>query len=127
MQVEQIDTRNEIALAKWVSVANASIHHERPTDPELTLQEASGRAHGFGVVETVLSLARTEDGEVVGSSMLSMPERDNTWTAELNLYVLPSHRLRGVGRALVTQAEQLAASHGRRIISAWSESDIGAG
>jgi GNAT superfamily N-acetyltransferase len=54
------------------------------------------------------------DGKPVGYLELMLPERDNTENAAAELYVMPSHRRRGVGRALHQHAVTVARAAGRR-------------
>lgn len=54
------------------------------------------------------------DEEPVGFLELRLPYLENAGTADLNLDVLPSHRRRGVGSALLAHAEQVARADGRK-------------
>jgi GNAT superfamily N-acetyltransferase len=57
--------------------------------------------------------AAVVDGAVVGALRLLLPLKDNLTVAIVDLVVHPEHRLRGIGRQLLAEAERLAAAHGR--------------
>ncbi|WP_162150459.1 GNAT family N-acetyltransferase [Arthrobacter sp. H5] len=61
------------------------------------------------------------DGEVVGRLWVVMPLRENKGKAELNVLVGQPWRGRGIGRALIERAEQIAAQQGRTILEGYTE------
>ena len=54
------------------------------------------------------------DGEVVAAGWMRTPLLDNTELAELAVHVLPAHRRRGLGTALLAVVESAARERGRR-------------
>jgi GNAT superfamily N-acetyltransferase len=65
--------------------------------------------------------AAWQDGEMVGALDVIMPLADNTSQALLWLSVDPARRRRGVGAALLAEAERVGAEHGRTIFNAETE------
>jgi ribosomal protein S18 acetylase RimI-like enzyme len=65
------------------------------------------------LAKTSAILAVTDDGEIVGC-VFCAPEGDH-WDL-FRLGVLPTHRRRGIGRALVAAVEDRARAHGARAI-----------
>ncbi|WP_341717857.1 GNAT family N-acetyltransferase [Micromonospora sp. FIMYZ51] len=59
------------------------------------------------------ALAR-HGGEAVGYLWLRLPQLENTENGLVEIFVEPAHRRRGVGRALLAYAQEVAAGHGRR-------------
>ncbi|GAB2684761.1 GNAT family N-acetyltransferase [Thalassiella azotivora] len=58
-------------------------------------------------------LSAVEGEQVVGTGRVDLPRRDNTETAFVELYVPPAARRRGVGRALLGAAREVATAEGR--------------
>lgn len=59
--------------------------------------------------------------DVAGTAIVEMPRKDNTHLAYAEVYVHPDRVRSGVGTALLSAAERLAADDGRRTVIAWSE------
>ncbi|MFG2063294.1 GNAT family N-acetyltransferase [Micromonospora sp. NPDC048871] len=59
------------------------------------------------------ALAR-RGGAAVGYLWLRLPQLDNTGNVLVELFVDPAHRRRGVGRALLAHAREVAVRHGRK-------------
>jgi GNAT superfamily N-acetyltransferase len=59
-------------------------------------------------------LAARIDGRLVGDALLALPEIDNRHLAICALNVLPTHRRRGIGRALLAEVCQRARAEQRR-------------
>ncbi|MGH9172244.1 MAG: GNAT family N-acetyltransferase [Acidimicrobiales bacterium] len=122
MVVEEIDPTDDEILGAWLEVANASARHALPDEPPLSLEEARAFARGWaGAAETVIVVARSPLGKIVGSGLLSMPTKDNLETAEIVVHVLPAERRRGAGTAVVEHLEGAAAKKGRTSLTAQSE------
>jgi GNAT superfamily N-acetyltransferase len=76
-------------------------------------------------VEHVLGLL---DGEPVGYLKLELPQRDNLGNVNVELHVLPTHRRRGVGRALHAHAVARTRALGRqRVLGATAAAPTAAG
>lgn len=59
--------------------------------------------------------------DLVGTCSVTMPLRENTATAGIDVLVAPAHRRRGLGRRLLEFAEAVAAEHGRTSLDAYCE------
>ncbi len=70
--------------------------------------------------ERVDVVARVGD-DVVGALGVLMPLHDNETLAMFSLNVLPGHRGRGIGTALLAEAERIASEHGRTSFLAETE------
>ncbi|GAB3019111.1 GNAT family N-acetyltransferase [Nocardioides flavus (ex Wang et al. 2016)] len=57
------------------------------------------------------------DGEVVASGWMRTPLLDNPELAEAAVHVLPGHRRRGLGTAMLDVVESAAAARGRRVVN----------
>lgn len=71
-----------------------------------------------------MAWAAVVDGQVVGHLAVGLPVKDNRHRAEIGLAVHPDHRRRGIGTALLDQAERVARAEGRPSLGA--ESDVAA-
>ncbi|HEY9358198.1 MAG TPA: GNAT family N-acetyltransferase, partial [Arthrobacter sp.] len=60
-------------------------------------------------------------GELVGICSVTLPLRENTNTAGIDVLVAPAHRRRGWGRQLLEYAESVAAGRGRTSLDAYCE------
>ena len=59
--------------------------------------------------------------DIVGFAKVTLPLKDNTHLADVELYVHPDHVDEGAEDALLAAAEALAAEHGRTSLVTWSE------
>ncbi len=96
-----------------LQVNNAVCEADAPWErPDLPSQYEAGLRHGYDGEPSMPYLLRV-DGEPVGVGSLSLPERENTHLAWLSVAVLPGHRRRGLGRALMRHLLHEAESAGR--------------
>ena len=96
-------------LAVWGSL-------ERCLTPAEALEYWRGNAYE----QRHLFLARMAGGPV-GLCSVTLPLRENTATAGIDVLVVPQWRRRGVGRALLEHAEAVAREHGRSSLDAFHE------
>ena len=115
MDVDVVDPADEGLFREWFGVLDAARRQDRPEDqqPEaqevreslLELSRAGSAAQGCAL------LARRQ-GAPAGALRLTLPVRDNTHTAEVQLAVLPSERRRGTGTLLLDEARRRAVAAG---------------
>lgn len=60
-------------------------------------------------------------GETVGMCSVTLPLRENLWTAGINVLVSPGYRRRGLGRQLLRFAEDVAQQHSRTSLDGYFE------
>ena len=85
-----------------------------------TLAEAVEFWRGSGYEERQLYLARL-GGEPVGLCSVTLPLRENTYTAGIDVLISPAHRRQGLGRMLLEHAEAIARARGRTSLDAYHE------
>lgn len=85
-----------------------------------TLAEAMEFWRGNDYEERHLYLARSAEGPV-GLCSVTLPLRENTSTAGIDVLVGPAWRRQGVGRALLAHAEDVARKRGRTSLDAYHE------
>ncbi len=111
-EVRRLDPTDERALRAWWEVGRAATA-ERPIDAwppwelsrvALPMPRTDGR---LVMVEAV------EDARTVGAGMVWLFGLDNRHLGEVDLYVAPGERRRGIGRALLEELERVARADGR--------------
>lgn len=65
------------------------------------------------------------DEDVAGMLAVALPQHDNRDKAMVMLHVRPEHRRRGIGDALMGEAEAIAHAHDRSVLMASTDSDAG--
>jgi GNAT superfamily N-acetyltransferase len=85
-----------------------------------TLAEAVEFWRGNEYEERQLYLARL-GGKPVGLCSVTLPLRENTYTAGIDVLVSPAHRRHGLGRILLEYAEVIARDRGRTSLDAYHE------
>lgn len=106
-----LDGRLEVA-----GLSAACFIFSHPEDPPLHPQtEAAAMVQDWGDKGSLLVLARTEDGRLVGLGQLDYDLKQNTDKAHLYLQVLPEARRQGLGRQLAGRLAQEALALGRTV------------
>jgi GNAT superfamily N-acetyltransferase len=85
-----------------------------------TLPEALEYWRGAEYEERHLYLARL-GSETVGMCSVTLPLRENTHTAGIDVLIAPTRRRQGLGRALLDHAEAVARNRGRTSLDAYHE------
>lgn len=111
-EIRPVDLADEADLRAWWEVGRAATA-DRPIDA-WPVWEISRTALPMPRTDGRLVLrAAVEDGRTVGAGMLFLFLHDNDHLGEVDVYVAPSARRRGIGRALLAELERVAARDGR--------------
>jgi GNAT superfamily N-acetyltransferase len=104
IEIRDLELDDERILREYFGVEQAAQRADRP-DAVLRkwpqLQQMLLRPSPYHARH---SLVAREDGRVVGTAELAMPQQDNPHLAGLEVNVLPTMRRRGIGRALHDEA-----------------------
>ncbi|MEQ6902516.1 GNAT family N-acetyltransferase [Nocardioides sp. YIM 152588] len=114
LEVGRVDVARDDEVAAWLEVINAVDRHERGEHatpwylPEvladLRTPQKNRRTEIF---------VGTVDGAVVAAGEIRLPLQDNLTSADLMVWVLPDHRRRGHGSAVLARLEEVARADGR--------------
>ena len=124
--IDLLDRAQEDAARDWIGV-HAAVQRELfgPTGSAWTLDEIRG-FHRSPSGTRVARAAWVGD-RLVGAFEARMPTTDNLDLALFWLSVLPDHRGRGVGEALLSEGEAIAREHGRGTLmgeTEWAEGGV---
>lgn len=111
-EVRRVDPHDETLLRAWWEVGRDATA-ERPVHawPDW---EISRRALPMPRTDGTLVLVAAFEGEaLVGTGMVFMFRTDNTHLAEVDVFVAPPRRRRGIGRAVLAEVERIARDRGR--------------
>jgi GNAT superfamily N-acetyltransferase len=113
LSLAPVEPSDEAAIRQWYELRCAVVRADWPTDPPpCWIYQLSSFRHPWpGEVETVW-VARV-DGSVVGGCLLNLPTLDNLSNAAGHILVVPEHRRRGIGRALLAHLRDEATRRGR--------------
>jgi GNAT superfamily N-acetyltransferase len=115
--VKPFDPSDQTAADQAYEIERVTLAADLPDFPPM------GRAQFFGNLHNPWAGTRTEyaiasiDGEAAGFVRIILPVLDNLEMAEIDLQVHPSHRRRGVGRALYEFTEARVRELGRKNIA----------
>ena len=111
-EVRRVDPHDETLLRAWWEVGRDATA-ERPVDawPDW---EISRRALPMPRTDGTLVLVAAFEAEApVGTGMVFLFRTDNTHLAEVDVFVAPPQRRRGIGRAILAELERIARERGR--------------
>jgi GNAT superfamily N-acetyltransferase len=116
--IRPLDPRNDAdmdafqevyAAAELAEDADAALYSRADGISILGATDGGRRASGFGAFD---------DGVMVGELMVSMSLTDNLDTADVWIWVTPSHQRRGIGTRLGEHAHELVGAAGRHVCQA---------
>jgi GNAT superfamily N-acetyltransferase len=117
MLVELIDSHDEAAFGAWYEVLRVTDEERWPGQGGWDLRTVKAMADLRNGATDFLCLAATdESGSTVGIGMLQVPQWENRHRVTLDVRVLPSHRRRHIGSAIVEGTVRWAVAAGRRVI-----------
>jgi GNAT superfamily N-acetyltransferase len=122
MHIDVIDPADDGDFGRWFDAFNASYVFDWPGEPGWQYAECRAKALGVGGANAVIDLIAADGDAVLGTAQLAMPLHDNLHRADLQLAVLPEHRGRGVGSALLVECERRLEESGRPVMIAYYES-----
>lgn len=118
MQVDQVNVRDDDAFKVWYAASSAAVLVGRPDAGPFVASASDTRAellHGDAEAEFGL-YGVYESRELVGTSLLTLPRRENTSTVFAKVMVAERARRRGVGTALLEHAVELTLARGRSAV-----------
>ena len=121
VDVVAVDARDGRAFDEWFAVLRATDLERWPDGPGWQRAERLAQALDEGGPEEHRCLVARLDGRVVGIADLELFRRENRHVARTDVRVLPEHRRRGVGTALVEAAERMARAAGRTELGGMDE------
>ncbi len=117
MDLRSIDLGDEAGIRGMHRAFLAAHRHDRPDAPFWTEDEAVHLLHGDDPEERFVPfVAETDDGTVAGSGIVFVPLLDNLDKAYFTLSVVPTHRGRGIGDAMVEHVLGVAAAEARSLV-----------
>ena len=128
LRIAPVDPADDAAFAAWHHVYETSTRHELgEVASPWQLEELRVTMHGVGTHSWSGAWAAAADGVTVGAGWMRTPLLDNLELAEIDVHVLPGHRRRGTGAALLALLEDEALARGRRVLTALSSWPYDAG
>jgi GNAT superfamily N-acetyltransferase/RimJ/RimL family protein N-acetyltransferase len=127
LHIDPLDVDDPSDAQRVVDVFSAADAVDRPWHPGYPAAVVQVLAtHGWDGDPDLFFLGRDADGALVAAGSAVLPTRDNLNAALVDVRVLPDHRGRGVGSALLDHLERVVAGAGRtRFFSGGPESDAG--
>lgn len=118
LEIHPLDPADHPAFAAWHHVYEASARHELgDVATPWQLEELRAMMQDPGQHSRSGGWSAVVDGETVGAGWMRTPLLDNLELAEIDVHVLPAHRRRGIGSALLTGLEDEARARGRRVLT----------
>lgn len=125
IDVEVIDPRHEAAFDEWFGVLHATDMERWPDKPGWQRVERLAMATAeHGAAAHRLLVARDARDQVIGCAEIELSRHENLHLAQADLRVLPEHRRRGVGSALLRVVERIAAEEGRHELGGMDETPV---
>jgi len=122
VDVVVIDPSDPVAFDTWFDVLHVTDLESWPDKPGWQRAERLAWAlNTDGAEEHRCLMASGPDGTVMGIADLEMYRLENTHVARVDVRVRPEFRRRGIGRAIVAKAEELARQAGRSELGGMDE------
>jgi GNAT superfamily N-acetyltransferase len=121
IEVEEVHPRDTAAFDAWFAAWNAIDQERYPGQPGWLYEELLAMALDRAGAHERRPLVARRAGVVAGVAGFELARHENFHLARIDLRVLPEHRRRGVGTALIEAAERLAVAAGRTELAAMDE------
>jgi len=122
VEVRRVDPDDEAAFDDWYAILRETDLERWPDFGGWSRREVHALTGATETADAYLCLAAVEpSGVTVGIALCGVPQRDNRQIASLDVRVRPEHRRRGVGTAIVAEAERRLASEGRTVLTSLVE------
>jgi GNAT superfamily N-acetyltransferase len=122
VEVRRVDPDDEAAFDGWYAVLRETDLERWPDFGGWSRREVHALTADTERADSYLCLAAVDpSGVTVGLALCEVPQRDNRLVASLDVRVRREHRRRGVGTALVAQAERRLAAEGRTVLTSLVE------
>jgi GNAT superfamily N-acetyltransferase/RimJ/RimL family protein N-acetyltransferase len=120
MRIVRLDVSDRATTQAWHELVRAALAADDPFGPPIPVRALRGwLEHPRDPIDAWYVPGETGD-DVLGWSYLELPALENLDRANLNLFVHPRHRRRGIGGELLRHSAQRAAAHGRSVLSHWA-------
>jgi GNAT superfamily N-acetyltransferase len=128
VHVSEIDPRDETAFDAWFHVVQVTDSERWPAKPGWQREERLAMAlDSDGPEQHRLFVARDDGGVVRGVADIELYRRENLQLARIDVRVLPDHRRRGIGSALMRTVEGISAAAGRTELGGMDEMPVRVG
>jgi GNAT superfamily N-acetyltransferase len=117
VEVRRVDPEDEAAFDAWYAILQATDLERWPELGGWSRREVHALVGATDAATEYLCVAaRATTRLTVGIGLSEIPQRDNQHSASLDVRVLPAHRRRGVGSAIVAEVERRVAGQGRTVL-----------
>lgn len=127
--IEQLDPTDDDQFAAYHAVY-ATGHGEEWDRPYTAREQRAELLQDAPHLDIRGFLARDDSGTAVGMGYIEMPQEDNLDLGYIDVVVLPEHRRRGHGSAVLARLDEVARAAGRRTLFAevrWDVDQEGSG
>lgn len=115
-EVVEVDPYDEVALRAFWECEQAAIRADREHPVIRTWDALRASVQSANPYQERVMVAVRDGGRTVGQGDLTMTSQDNLHVASVEVNVLPSHRRRGLGRALFDDLDRRRRAAGRTTV-----------
>jgi GNAT superfamily N-acetyltransferase/RimJ/RimL family protein N-acetyltransferase len=118
LEIVELDPFDDAAFDAWHHVYEVAERHDLGQAATVwQLEEVRPMLQDAGSFSWSGGWSGLVGGEVAAAGWMRTPLQDNPELAELTVHVLPSHRRRGLGSAMLQHLEVAARDRGRRVLT----------
>lgn len=127
LRIAALDPLDQVAVDQWLAVQQAAQDADGLHLPKVAPATRIGRLLRSSTARRTEYWLAWQDGRVVGGAECMFFLRDNQHLAEIELYVAPDRRRRGIGTALLEHLEKRVAAEERDTIIGFAVDPIAGG